>query len=89
MLTRNVQRGSPSNHMRVPAFFAAVLVMGIMIYTIVSTNWQIATADPITPTTVPLAQKLFSESGFVLPVEIAAMLLLAAILGAIVIAREK
>jgi NADH:ubiquinone oxidoreductase subunit 6 (subunit J) len=32
---------------------------------------------------------LFSEKGFILPVEIAAVLLLAAILGAIVIAREK
>jgi len=89
MMTRNVQRGSPSNKMRIPAFFVAVIVMGTMIYTIVSTNWQIATADPLTPTTVPLANQLFSENGYILPVEIGAMLLLAAILGAIVIAREK
>lgn len=89
MLTRNVQQGSPSNKMKLPAFFVAVVMMGIMIFTIIKTNWQIAAGDPVTPTAAPLANKLFSENGFILPVEIAAMLLLAAILGAIVIAREK
>ena len=89
MMTRDVQRGSPSNRMKVPVFFLAVIVLGTMIYTVVKTNWQIAVADPLTPTTAPLAAQLFSENGFVLPVEIAAMLILAAILGAIVIAREK
>ena len=89
MMTRDVQRGSPSNNLKIPVFFAAVLVVGVMIYTIISTNWQIATADPLTPTTAALAGKLFGENGFVLPVEIGAVLLLAAILGAIIIAREK
>jgi NADH:ubiquinone oxidoreductase subunit 6 (subunit J) len=60
-----------------------------MIFTVTNTSWQIAGESPLTPTTIPLAIKLFSENGFILPVEIAAMLLLAAILGAIVIAREK
>jgi NADH:ubiquinone oxidoreductase subunit 6 (subunit J) len=37
-----------------------------------------------------IAQALFSaEEGFILPFEIAAALLLAAIIGAIVLAREK
>ena len=65
------------------------VLLGIMIYTVTTTPWAISDEAPLTPTTVPLAQSLFSESGFILPVEIAAMLLLAAILGAIVIAREK
>jgi NADH:ubiquinone oxidoreductase subunit 6 (subunit J) len=43
----------------------------------------------LSPTTAPLATRLFSENGFILPVEIGAVLLLAAILGAIVITREK
>ena len=89
MMTRDVQRGSPSNRMKVPAFIVAAAVLGVMIYSIVSTNWQIATADPVFPTTVPIAQQLFSENGYILPVEVGAMLILAAILGAIVIAREK
>jgi NADH:ubiquinone oxidoreductase subunit 6 (subunit J) len=89
MMTRNVPQGSPSNRMKAPAFIVAVVLLGIMVFTVTRTPWQIAPASPLAPTTAPLAVKLFSENGFVLPVEIAAVLLLAAILGAIVIAREK
>jgi len=89
MMTREVQQGSPSNRMKIPAFIVAAVLLGIMIYTVTKTSWQIAAESPLSPTTVPLATKLFSENGFILPVEIAAMLILAAILGAIVIAREK
>ena len=89
MMTRDVQKGSPTNRMKLPVFIVAVVLLGIMIYTVTGTSWQIAAEAPLSPTTVPLAEKLFSENGFILPVEIAAMLLLAAIVGAIVIAREK
>jgi len=89
MMTREVQQGSPSNRMKLPAFIVAAVLLGIMIYTVTKTSWQIAAESPLTPTTAPLATKLFSESGFILPVEIAAMLILATILGAIVITREK
>jgi NADH-quinone oxidoreductase subunit J len=89
MMTRDVQQGSPSNKMKFPVFIIAAVLLGIMIYTVTSTPWAISTQAPLSPTTVPLAQSLFSEKGFILPVEIAAVLLLAAILGAIVIAREK
>ena len=89
MMTRDVQRGSPSNKMKIPAFVVAAVFLAVLIYTMVNTSWQIAGEAPLTPTTAPLAVKLFSEGGFILPVEIAAVLLLAAILGAIVIAREK
>jgi NADH-quinone oxidoreductase subunit J len=89
MMTREVQQGSPSNRMRLPVFVVAVVLLGIMIYTVTANSWQIAAESPLAPTTVPLAARLFSQSGFILPVEIAAMLILAAILGAIVIAREK
>jgi NADH-quinone oxidoreductase subunit J len=89
LMTREVQRGSSSNRMKLPAFLVAVILLGIMVYTVTSTSWKIAGEAPLSPTTAPLALKLFSEGGFILPVEIAAVLLLAAILGAIVIAREK
>ena len=71
------------------ARIGAVVLLGIMVYTVTKTSWQVAAEAPLAPTTAPLAAKLFSENGFILPVEIAAVLLLAAILGAIVIAREK
>lgn len=89
MMTRDVHKGSPANRLKLPAFIVAAVVLGIMIYTVTRTTWQIAADAPLSPTTVPLADKLFSRNGFVLPVEIAAVLMLAAILGAIIIAREK
>ena len=89
MMTRDVHKGSPANRLKLPAFIVAAVVLGIMIYTVTKTTWQIAASAPLSPTTAPLAEKLFSQNGFVLPVEIAAVLMLAAILGAIIIAREK
>jgi len=89
MLTREVQRGSLSNKFRIPAFVVAALFLGVVTFALFSTTWQVSTVEPIAPTTQALAGKLFGEDGFILSVEIAAVLLLAAILGAIVLVREK
>ncbi|MBA7602731.1 NADH-quinone oxidoreductase subunit J [subsurface metagenome] len=89
MLTREVQRGSPSNKLRIPAFVIAILFLGTVGFAMLNTSWQVSGAAPLSPTTAPLALKLFGADGFILPVEIAALLLLAAIIGAIVLAREK
>ncbi len=89
MLTREVQRGSPSNKLRIPAFIVAILFLGVVVFALINTPWQVSTAPPLEPTTAALAGKLLGEGGFILTVEIAAALLLAAILGAIVLVREK
>ena len=89
MLTREVQRGSPSNKLRIPAFVVAILFLGVMGFAMLNTPWQVSVVPPLEPTTAALAQRLFGEGGFILAVEIAAVLLLAAILGAIVLVREK
>ena len=89
MLTREVQRGSLSNKLRIPAFVVAILFLGAVSFALINTPWQVSTLPPLEPTTAALAVKLFGESGFILAVEIAAVLLLAAILGAIVLVREK
>jgi len=89
MMTREVQQGSPTNRLQIPAFIVAILFLEVLVLTLINTPWQITSAPPLAPTTAALATILFGEGGFILPVEIAAMLLLAAILGAIVIAREK
>ena len=54
-----------------------------------NTAWQVASVSPQEPTVPVLATKLFGEDGFILPVEIVPLLLLAAVLGAIVLVREK
>jgi len=89
MLTREVQRGSPSSKLRIPAFVVAILFLGVVSFALISTPWQLSTLPPLEPTTAALAVKLFGEGGYILAVEIAAVLLLAAILGAIVLVREK
>ncbi len=89
MMTRDVQKGSPGNRLQIPALVVAVLFLDVLVMSLLNTPWQISSAPPLTPTTAPLALKLFGEGGFILPVEIAAVLLLSAIVGAIVLAREK
>ena len=89
MLTREVQQGSPANKLRIPAFIVAALFLVVLGFTLTNTPWQISAMPPLEPTTAALAGKLLGTGGFILPVEIAAALLLAAILGAIVLVREK
>jgi len=89
MLTREVQQGSLSNKLRIPAFVVAVLFFGVVGFAVLNTPWQVSTVSPLEPTTAALAGKLFGEGGFILVVDIAAVLLLTAILGAIVLVREK
>jgi len=89
MLTRGVQRGSLSSKLRIPAFVVAALFLGAVSFVMINTPWQLAGVAPLEPTTPAIAGKLFGEGGCILPVEIAAVLLLAAILGAIILVREK
>jgi len=89
MLTREVQHGSPATRLKVPAFIIAVLFFVAVTFAILNTPWSISSVTPHEPTTVALADRLFGEGGFILPVEIGAALLLAAVLGAISLVREK
>ena len=89
MMTREVQRGSPTNKLQIPALIVAILFLGVVAFTLLNTPWQLSAEPPLEPTTAALAGKLLGEGGFILPVEIAASLLLAAIVGAIVLVREK
>ena len=72
-----------------PALVIAAFFLGAVILSLLNTSWPVSSLPPQEPTTAALAGKLFGEGGFILPVEIAAVMLLAAILGAIIIVREK
>ena len=89
MMTRGIQKGSPANKLKLPAIIVAAALLGILIYAVTSSPWYISSQPPLSDTTAPLATKLFSENGYILPVLIGATLLLAAILGAIIITREN
>jgi NADH-quinone oxidoreductase subunit J len=89
MLTKGFQRGSLSNRLNIPALVVAAIFLGVVIYATTSTSWPLSGEAPLSPTTQGIGLTLFGEGGFILPLEIAAVLLLAAILGAIVLVREK
>lgn len=89
MLTPEMWRGSPGGRFRLPAFIITLLLLGVMVLAVVNTPWQVSDELPKVPTTAAIGGLLFGEGGFLLPLEIAAVLLLAAVLGAIVLIREK
>lgn len=89
MMTREYQQGSPSNKFRIPAFVIAVLVLGVVLYAVLGTTWNISDTAPAAANTQVIANQLFGPEGYVLPLEIAGVLLLATVIGAIILLREK
>jgi NADH-quinone oxidoreductase subunit J len=87
LLTRDVQRGNPSNRFHVPGLFLGMLVAVTLTIVFVNTNWNLSAESPPDSTTVAIADSLFGS--FVLPFEIAAVMLLAVMIGAVVIAKGR
>ena len=86
MLTRDTQRGNPSNKFLIPGLFLAGIILSAIVVAIFTTDWPQSPTSPPDANTQLLAEALFNK--FVLPFEVASILLLSAMLGAIVIARE-
>jgi NADH:ubiquinone oxidoreductase subunit 6 (subunit J) len=88
MLTRGLmQRDFPAqNSQWIAALFIALLLFAALLYVIVSTNWH-AVETPVASDLIP---KLGTElmTTYLLPFEAVSLLLLAALVGAIMIARE-
>lgn len=89
MLTRDARQGQPLGNMKYLAGAVSFLLLGTIVFCLV--NFTFATPDnaPLTETIKPLGKALFGDPGYLLTVEIAAVLLLSAILGAIAVIREK
>jgi len=90
MLTRDTRRGNPTGKLKIPALVVALALLGVMIWSVVSFNWPSATEMSQMVSTQDIAGLLFSsEGGYVLTFEIAGLMLLAAIVGALVLLRDK
>ncbi len=91
MLTKEAMRGSPFSRWQVGAGIASVLLLISMIWVFNQTDWPQTNAEvALEPTTAAIGLKLLDmDAGFVLPFEIASILLLAAVIGAIVLVKEK
>ena len=91
MLTRDVRQGNPWSGTRYLAGIAGALLLATIVLAVVNTaGWPAGVPPAPEATTAPLAERLFDmDTGFVLPFEIASVLLLAAVIGAIVLVRDK
>ena len=103
LMTRDVEGGNPDNRLRIPAGVAATLFAAVAIFVVVETQWDLLEtaidgtalgADVVTEiggvfsNTVPwIARLLINE--FVLAFEVASVVLLAAIIGALALIRER
>ncbi|MDD5288283.1 MAG: NADH-quinone oxidoreductase subunit J [Dehalococcoidales bacterium] len=90
MLTREVTIGSPSNKLQIPALIIVILLFVGIGYAIFNTQWQITNLQPDSASsTSTLAIRLFGKGGFILPLEIIPILLLATVISAIVLVKAK
>ena len=89
MLTHNVTRGNPGGKLRLPAIIVGILLLIVLGFTIMTTSWNLSSEPPREPTAAFLGERLFGTGGYLLSVEVVAILLLTAILGAMVLLREK
>ena len=99
LMTRDVGQGNLSNRLQLPSLVLAGLLLAAIIFVAVDTDWslldkvtlaaetQAKVTEVYANTTPKLAGLLMRE--FVLPFEVASALLLAAIIGAIVLVRER
>ena len=98
LMMRDVQRGSPFNRLRLPAIPLMAVVLGVLAFVIVDTPWNLLRDVPSSPELQAAADATYGNSSpvlgglllreFVLPLETAALVLMAALLGAIALVRD-
>jgi NADH-quinone oxidoreductase subunit J len=89
MLTHEVEKGNLANKLRVPALISSLLLVGLTVYSLLKTAWPESQQLPPDTTASALGNILFGQDEVVLIVQVAAFIVLATIIGAISIAREK
>ena len=99
LMTRDVEEGSPANQLRPPAAVVAVLFAAAAIFVALSTDWRLLEAASLGANASAKVVEVFSNTipwiarllvrDFVLAFEIAGVLLLAAIIGALALVRER
>ena len=95
LMTKDLEEGSAFHTMRMPLAIIAIIFMGLAIYSISSTNWNTLTAGNIQPSmnnlfanTVPSLAKLLLRD-FLLAFEAESVFLLAVVIGALALVRER
>ncbi len=93
MMTQNVNQGNQGNHLQIIALFSTASILSILTYSIIQAQWDILPndlPDPIVNVFISsptyIGKLLLNE--FVLAFEIAGIVLLAAIVGALSLVRD-
>ncbi len=103
LMTRDVEEGSPANRLRIPAGIIASLFAAMAIFVAVGSDWNLldtaVKGGTLSGETVNRVNEVFSNTipwiarllirDFVLAFEVASVLLLAAIIGALALVRER
>ncbi len=87
MLTPRSDRGNREGFLRLPALLLATLVAATLTFVAIDTDWNISDRAGFHDTANDIGNALLDK--FVLPFEIASVLLLVAMLGAIVLVRPE
>jgi len=89
MLTQGIADVTISNRAvgTAPALATALLAGGVMLYAIARTHWHQAAVHTTAPTTYGIGNAFLGA--YVLPFEVASLVLLTALIGAIVISRHE
>jgi len=89
MLTQGLTGVNVSNRAvgRIPALATTLIVGAVMLYAILKTPWYEVKAHSPAPTTYGIGNAFLGA--YVLPFELASIVLLAALIGAIVISRQE
>ncbi len=89
MLTRGVRGEQPQNNDQIvpAAILAALLFVAILVPVILNTVWPSGSGQAPQATTALLGQELMTT--YALPFEVAGAVLLVALVGAIIVARER
>lgn len=89
MLTRDARQGQPLGKLKYLAAAVSFLLLGTIVFCLLNVTFATPDSAPLNETIKPLGKALFGDPGYLLTVEIAAVLLLSAVLGAIAVIREK
>jgi len=91
MLTHEITRASTSNKLQIPALLLVLISLAGIIFAIVNTDWQIAAAElpADVSTTTSIANRIFEQNGFILPLQIIPVLLMVTVIIAMVLVRVR
>ena len=99
LMTRDIDEGSPSHSFRIPVALISVIFMGLAIYVVSNTDWNLLSPQALTEDQMGDVQAILSNGipnlasmllrDFVLAFEAVSLLLLAAVLGALALVRGR